>query len=161
MRKKKKQKKTKEKILENPSEKFSVQQSEDSDANLLEQKVKTACDGLFYVSETNAEISFFAGSRIAAVTMDEVLSQIKNTSDAPVEEKNFDEFFAPLTEIQDWFGDEEKKTAQKFADLRDLLKNNLKELKIFKIGKIELNVYVVGLDAESKLTGIKTKAVET
>jgi hypothetical protein len=66
-----------------------------------------------------------------------------------------------LTEIQDWFGDEEKETAQKFARLRELLEKNLRDLKVFKVGKIQLDVYVVGLDAESKLTGIKTKAVET
>ncbi len=43
----------------------------------------------------------------------------------------------------------------------ELLENNLKGLKVFKIGKIQLDVYVVGIDAEGKLTGIKTNAVET
>ncbi|MCA1623686.1 MAG: nuclease A inhibitor family protein [Acidobacteria bacterium] len=34
-------------------------------------------------------------------------------------------------------------------------------MKVFKIGKIELDVYAVGLNAENRLMGIKTKAVET
>jgi len=45
--------------------------------------------------------------------------------------------------------------------LKILLEKKLKELKVFKIGKIQLDIYVVGLDAESNLTGIQTKAVET
>lgn len=161
MRKKKKQKKTKEKILEKPTEKVSVKQKTDSDANSLKEKIKTACAGLFYISETDAEILPFIGSRAEAVTKEEILSQTKNSSDTPVEERSFDELFARLTKIEDWFGDEEKQTAQKFVDLRELLKNNLRELKVFKIGKIELDVYIVGLDSENNLAGIKTKAVET
>lgn len=161
MRKRKKQKKTKEKILEKSPQKFLAQPNKDSSVNLLKDKIKTVCEGLYYISETDAEISLFAGREAKAVTKEEILSQTKSQSDATVEEKSFDELFARLTEIQDWFGDEEKQTARKFADLRDLLKNNLRELKVFKIGKIELDVYVVGLDEENKLTGIKTKAVET
>ncbi len=82
-------------------------------------------------------------------------------ADTPVEERNFAEFFARLAEIQDWFGDEEKATAQKFADLKKLLESNLRDLKVFKIGKIQLDVYAVGIDAENNLLGIQTKAVET
>jgi len=161
MRKKKKQKKTKEKILQKPTEKVSIQQKKDFGENSLKEKIKKACGGLYYISETDAEISPFVGSQAEAVTKEEILSQTKSASDATIEERNFDELIARLTEIQDWFGDEEKQTAQKFADLRGLLKNNLRDLKVFKIGKIELDVYVIGLDAENKLTGIKTKAVET
>ncbi len=89
------------------------------------------------------------------------MKQTENAANAPVEERDFAEFFKRLTEIQDWFGDEEKATAQKFAELKDLLERNLRDLKVFKIGKIQIDVYVVGLEAENNLLGIKTKAVET
>lgn len=161
MRKRKKQKKTKEKILEKSTEKVLVRQNVDSGANLLKEKIKTACEGLFYISESDAEISLFVGTVAKAVTKEVLLSQTENTPDAPIEERSFEESFARLTKLEDWFGDEEKQTAQKFAELSDLLKTNLKDLKVFKVGKIELDVYAVGLDAESNLTGIKTKAVET
>ena len=161
MPKKEKQKKVKEKFLEKTRGKVSGVRNKDSVENPLKEKIKKACEGLYYISETDAEISPFVGSRAEAVTEEEILNQMKSKPDAPVEERNFDELFARLTEIQDWFGDEENRTAQKFADLRDLLKSNLRDLKVFKIGKIELDVYVVGLDVENRLTGIKTKAVET
>ncbi len=45
--------------------------------------------------------------------------------------------------------------------MKDLLEKNLKDLKVFKVGKIQLDVYAVGLDAESNVIGIQTKAVET
>jgi len=161
MPRKKKYKKLKEKILGEPKEEsFDVQNRNQKDNKAVEQ-IKRVAEGLSYISETDAEITPFAGEETEAVTKEEVLKQTKSAVDSPVEERGFAEFFARLTEIQDWFGDEEKKTAQKFVRLKELMETNLKDLKVFKIGKIQLDIYVVGLNAESKLTGIKTKAVET
>ena len=123
--------------------------------------IENAIKDLFYTSETDAKIVLFAGSQADAVTKENLLIQTKNESNPKVEEKGFDQFFAQLTKIQDWFGDEEKEIAAKFSALRDLLKNNLKDLKVFKVGKINLDIYVIGLDTEGVLTGVQTKAVET
>lgn len=134
------------------------EKNEESD---LAKQTEKAAEGLYYISETDAEIMPFVGKPAEAVTKEAILNQTGNAADSPVEERNFSEFFARLTTIEDWFGDEEKATAQKFERLEKLLEKNLKDLKVFKIGKIELDVYVVGLDAENILSGVKTKAVET
>jgi hypothetical protein len=42
-----------------------------------------------------------------------------------------------------------------------LLEENLADLTVFRIGSIRIDIYVVGLDADGNLAGIKTKAVET
>lgn len=132
----------------------------DSKKSDLPAQIKKITSGLYYMSETDAAILPFTGKKARAVTSQEVLKQSGSDS-AAVEEKDFSQFFAPLTEIQDWFGDEEKAMAAKFSQLKDLLEKNLKDLKCFKIGQIQLDIYVVGIDAENNLTGIQTKAVET
>jgi len=161
MKKIKKQKKSKEKKLENLSEKVSEQQNKDSGEDEIKNQLKKATENLFFISETDAEITPFFGRQAQAVTKEEILMQSQSMANVLIEEKDFAGFFKRLTEIQDWFGDEEKATAQKFAELKDLLERNLRDLKVFKIGKIQIDVYVVGLDAENNLLGIKTKAVET
>ena len=123
--------------------------------------IESVVKDLFYTSETDAEILPFVGSKADAVTKENLLSQTKNELTAKIQEKDFDQFFAQLTAIQDWFGDEEKETAAKFSALHDLLKSNLKDLKVFKVRKINIDIYIVGLDAEGILTGVQTKAVET
>lgn len=125
----------------------------------LAERIEKACEGLFYISETDAEILPFIGEQAEAVNAETVLKQIK--SDTAVEERDFESFFKRLTELQEWFGEEEAGNANKFANLRDLLQKNLKDIKVFKVGRIELDVYAVGLDANNILTGIQTKAVET
>ena len=160
MLKRKNYKKLKGKNLEESEKSFDVQNRKIKNSDLAEE-IKKAAEGLYYISETDAEILPFIGEQAKAVTKEEIIRQTKSAVDSPVEERDFAEFFARLTEIQDWFGDEEKETVQKFVRLKELLGKNLKELKVFKIGKIQLNVYIVGLDDESKLIGVKTKAVET
>jgi hypothetical protein len=127
----------------------------------LPQEIEKISQGLYYISETDAEILPFTGAKTDSVTRENLLSQIESKPDAPVEERDFAGFFARLTKIQDWFGDEESQTAIRFAELKELLERNLTDLKVFKVGRVELDIYVVGLDENGNLMGIKTKAVET
>lgn len=129
--------------------------------NTLLEHLTNLTDGLFYTSEIDAAIRAFVGDKTESLTPAEILKQTKSAADTPVAETVFTEFFSDLTEIQDWFGEEETEIAQKFTHLKEFFEQNLKDLKVFKIGKIELEIYVVGLDGENNLTGIKTKAVET
>ena len=140
-------------------------QSDEKDENRvakdLPEKLKKAVKNLFYISETDAEIQPFIGQPATAVTMNDILRQTEKSPSEKVEERDFEQFFERLTKIQDWFGDEEKEKAKKFAALRDLLTENLKDLKVFKVGNIELEIFIVGLDEQENLIGVKTKAVET
>jgi hypothetical protein len=135
--------------------------SETPKVNPFVEKVKELSAGLYYISETDAEILPFAGAKAEAVTKENILSQTNNAPDASVEERDFAEIFARLTELQDWFGEEENAIAAKFAALQKFLEENLKDLKVFKIGRIQIDIYFVGLDADGNLMGIQTKAVET
>ena len=125
----------------------------------LAERIGKVSEGLFYISETDAEILPFVGEMTEAVNAETILKQTK--SDPPVEERDFKDFFKRLTELQEWFGAEEIENANKFAKLRDMLQKNLRDIKVFKVGRIEIDIYVVGLDAQNILTGIQTKAVET
>ncbi len=127
----------------------------------FEGRIERIVKGLYYTSETDAEIEPFVGEKAEFVNQEIIILQTGAAADSKIEERNFDEFFSRLTEIQDWFGDEEKKISAKFLQLEKILKAQLKELNVFKIGQIELDIYVVGLDSNSILTGIKTKSVET
>ena len=141
--------------------KFIGLKEADSAKNILPERLKKASEGLYYVSETDAEIIPFVGQKAESVSKEEILRQTNNSFDIPVEERSFADIFERLTKIQDWHGEEEIAAAKKFAALKNLLESNLKDLKVYKIGKIELDIYFVGLNAEKILMGIKTRAVET
>ena len=150
----------KKNMSEKEKKKRFAERAEKPKANLSEQ-IKIVAEGLWYISETDAEIFPFTGSKADSVTKENLLKQIGKPIDLLVEERGFEEMFARLIKIQDWFGDEEKATAEKFAELKSLLEKNLTDLKVFKVGRIERDIYFVGLDKEGNLAGIQTKAVET
>lgn len=132
-----------------------------SGKNTLAELLKKATENLYYISETDAEIVPFIGRAAQTVTKEEVLRQTGKQPGEKIEERDFYQFFDRLTKIQDWFGEEETAMAEKYTVLKNLLAENLKDLKVFKIGQIELDIYFVGLDEYGKLVGVKTKAVET
>lgn len=127
----------------------------------LSEQIKILAEGLWYISETDAEIFPFTGSKAEKVSSETLLKQIGKPKDAPVEERDFDQMFERFVKIQDWHGAEEKATAEKFAALKSLLEKNLTQRKVFKVGRIDIDIYFVGLDGEGNLAGIQTKAVET
>lgn len=127
----------------------------------LLDEIKKASKDLYYISETDAEITAFDGGKSEAISPKIILDRSKAEKDAKVEERDFDEFFERLTKIEDWFEEDETENANRFAHLRDLLKSNLRDLRVFKVGEVQIKIYAAGLDAEDDLVGIRTEAVET
>ncbi|MBD1843518.1 nuclease A inhibitor family protein [Cyanobacteria bacterium FACHB-63] len=74
---------------------------------------------------------------------------------------DLDRFFEPVVTEQDWFGDEEKETAARYRSLLSALKQNLSEIRVYRIGAVEIDVYIVGLTEAKKVVGIATQIVET
>lgn len=130
----------------------------------LLQSLESAVENLFYISETDAGFEAFVWKLDAPAdkfSADDVLRLAGEKSNAKVAEKSLEEFFKQPTELQDWFGDEEKAQVDKYLALKELLTAKLKNIKVFKVGETEINVYIVGIDEKGNLAGVKTKAVET
>ena len=128
---------------------------------IFAQKLEIATRGLNYISETDADIFPFIGEISKAVTSRSLLLQIYADLDSPVEEREFEGFFKHITKIQDWHNEERTQVAKNFQKLREMLKENLTDLKVFNVGRIHIDVYVIGKDPKNNLMGIKTKAIET
>ncbi len=128
--------------------------------NLLE-KIKKLSEGLYYLSETDAEICVFAGGTVTEITTDVLLNETENLPNKKTTEIDFTNFFDKLCQKLDWYNEQDNKKAERFCKLKELLESNLTQLKVYKIGKIQIEIYVIGLDKRNRITGIKTKAVET
>ena len=133
----------------------------DQDPNSLASRLESACDGLIFISETDAPITPFGGGPASEITSQIILEQTGRSPNEPVEERDFDEFFERLTVVREWYGEEEKARAKKFLELYTLLKESLQDRKVFRIGRIQLEIFAVGLDRQCRLTGVSTSAVQT
>jgi hypothetical protein len=130
--------------------------------NATAAALQQAAEGLTYQSETDAPWKAFAWPDAPGEpTGAEVRKWGRHKMNAPVEEQNVEEFFAPLVEDQDWYGDEERATAAKYRALLEVVKQWLKNAKVVRLGERKIAVYVVGVASEGGWAGIKTTAVET
>jgi glucose dehydrogenase len=56
-----------------------------------------------------------------------------------------DEFFALATQEEDWHDHEKRETVQRFQNLVSVLKQNLSQLQVYRVGTIDIDAYIVGV----------------
>ncbi len=126
----------------------------------LANAIEEACDGLIYVSETDAPIELIFIPNHDSLKLFEgvqaALNDKKNIKEEPAAK-----FFDRLTAEREWHGPREKAKVKRFVKLEKLLKEHLTDLTLFRAGRVRLEVVAAGFDSEGNVAGIRTKAVET
>jgi hypothetical protein len=132
----------------------------DNDEHLLAQ-LEQAIAGLLFMSEDDQPFEIVLWKNLPEVTP-QFLRRITNHSeDARVETETLERFMNfPATE-QEWHTPTDRATAQKYQKLLKLLKENLDELKVYRIGERNIAVYVIGRSRAGNLIGLSTHVLET
>ncbi len=126
------------------------------------REIQTAIKGLLYTSETDSpfELVYWKKQDSTRRSAD-LLSAIGKSSGLPIENVGLGEFFHDLIQVHDWHDAEAKKTVVKYVNLLSVLKEHLTDLKVFKVGVAEIDIYFVGRTVEGDWAGVMTTAVET
>ena len=140
------------------SKKNFVSGDEKKDTLLL--ALDDACRGLIFISETDADLQPFVAGEVISRSLAAYLDAL-NIDDQPIEEVSFDSLFARLTAKREWHRELDKKRVRQFSKLQKVLENDLDDLRIIRVGRIRLDIYIVGVDSRGRLAGVKTKAIET
>jgi len=127
----------------------------------FKDELSNACKGLVFISETDADVEPYLGSMSDEISKAAFLDELGLQPETTIDETPFDLFFDRLTLARDWHGSTERRRTEMFAKLKEVLEDNLDGLRVFRIGTIRIDIYVIGLDSEGRVTGIKTSAVET
>jgi hypothetical protein len=129
-----------------------------NDEQLLDE-LSSAADGLLFMSETDAPLEPL---RSADEPTPDLLRRLSGVSvDTPVEAQVFDDFFRPAVSEPVWKSAHEIATARRFQRLVELLHANLTDLRVFRVGRINMEVYVLGRAASGNWLGLRTRVVET
>ena len=127
----------------------------------LFERITAVCEGLIYVSETDAPVTAFAAKDTAEITREAILHESGRDANAQIEMVAFNDLFDRLTAIKDWFGERETTRAERYLKLKELLEASLTELKVFRVGAVRIDIFVVGVDKNGCVMGVTTTAVET
>lgn len=129
----------------------------------LRARLEHEADGLVYTSESDRPFELFvlagAGDRPPGV---EAFARLVGADlGAPLEERDLDEFFLRHAETSDPYDAEAQRIRPRYEQLRETLRNELRWTTVYRIGRIEVQCYVVGGDGRGNLAGLRTVAVET
>jgi hypothetical protein len=117
-----------------------------------------------YSSESDRPFEFFSihypGRRIPPDAED-FAALIGGDADVRVEERSLTDFFARHTATSDPYDSEAQKIRPRYEALMRLLSMRLRDVKVYRVGKIEVTCYIAGLDGNGNLAGLRTVAIET
>jgi len=130
----------------------------------LPTALRDAAAGLLYTSEGDYpfdELSIPGLGSAWPQTKDQFLLQIGATSDTDVREQTLDQFFARHIEKSDPQDAVLQAMRPRFEALRTMLREQLQEVRVFRVGSVEVRCYIVGADANGNLSGLVTTTLES
>lgn len=132
-----------------------------------------AAQSLLLMSETDAPLTPFCWHRpeqapatspsdeMLPCTKADVINFTNRPADVPVETRDVETFFRAMS--QDQIGDPPDLLAMRarFRDLQTRLPELLTHLIVFRVGRVHIDAYIVGVTPTADLAGLQTVQVET
>ncbi|MEM1171812.1 MAG: nuclease A inhibitor family protein [Cyanobacteria bacterium P01_H01_bin.35] len=127
------------------------------------ERLHEAAKDLLWTSESDYPFEALIWEFGEKILLDnEVLLKItKHSLDTPIKVIEFDSFFQGLITHKDWHNSEDADTVTRYQELVRIMKQYLSDLKIYKVGKIEINVYIIGKTDTGDYAGLATVSIET
>ena len=116
---------------------------------------------LSFPSETDAPIEVISLNGVSANEIEEKVKADAGIGEAETSQMNFEEFTAMYGTEKDWQNSIQKNFAQKFGAALRLIQSNAETIKVYRLGGVRADLYVIGETSAAEWLGIKTKIVET
>ena len=130
---------------------------------LLLRALRKATSGLLLPSESDAPLTPFRfdGPPGAEPTPSALLAAEGRPDDTAVETISLSDLLDPFAQAAADTSPEDLAEAARFRALIRLLSSTLSDLRVYRVGKVDIDVYVLGKDASGAWLGLKSHVVET
>lgn len=123
-------------------------------------RLKQATTDLFWSSESDYPFEVVSWELGVELTPTDLFSNIYDT-DLAIESIPLADLFEPILMIEDWYEDAEIALVDRYTNLLDLINTNLSEVQVFRVGEVEIDIYIIGKTPAGDIIGLKTLSVET
>jgi hypothetical protein len=134
-----------------------------SESNGVRHRLTQAAERLLYTSESDRPFEPFAlagGGAGWPYGVEEFARRI-GRGDGPMEERTLDNFLARHIERADPADAVMQGLRPRFEALKAALASSLRDVRVFRLGEVEVDCFAVGDDGAGNLAGLHTVAVET
>ncbi|MFN3562016.1 MAG: nuclease A inhibitor family protein [Chloroherpetonaceae bacterium] len=125
-------------------------------------QLREKIDGLYFPSESDFPFEVIVWEHFAdeLFNTEKWLAHVGLPTDSPIENTSIDYLFRNLSVEQEWHDEVQKEQVAQFKALQELLQANLTDLTVYRVGRIEITIFIVGKFGND-VVGLKTQAVET
>lgn len=127
------------------------------------ESLKQASNGLLMMSESEYpfEVIEWVVGDDESLTVQKILQLTNHPQDSSIEEVELEYFFRNCAFEKEWHDETQKQEVVKFQSLLNVLESNLNEIKVYRVGATDIDVYIVGKTETNNLIGLSTKVIET
>lgn len=130
-----------------------------NDQELIEQ-LSQASEGLLWSSESDYPFETVCLKKVDDINA-KLLELTGCNIDTKIEVREFDKFFSSATTERDWYEEEEMTQCKRYRALVDLLSTHLTDIRVYRVGEVEVNCYILGQTESGAIAGLSTISVET
>lgn len=132
-----------------------------SDQELLDE-LEQLTAGLLFMSETDQPFQVIDQGPQPEVTAEQLRQLTAGAGPStPVTTQSVAAFFRSAMAEPEWKQGAALETARRYQTLVRWLQANLTELQVYRVGEIDVTIYILGTSPEGRLLGLSTKVVET
>lgn len=133
------------------------------DNSLVISALQNQAEGLYFISEADHafaivewQIKDITPKYLSSLT---ISSAINSTN--KVEEVSFTEFYDKYAVANAEHSEAKRARAESYKKLFDVLTENLTDLRVYRLGEVQVAIYIVGRASGGGWLGLSTAAVET
>jgi Nuclease A inhibitor-like protein len=148
--------------MDNPTPESILKSDRDAIVTTAEiiDRLKQATTDLLWSSESDYPFEIVSWELGIELTPSDLFSNIYDT-DLAIESITLTDLFEPVLTIEDWYEQAELDLVDRYTNLLDSINNNLAEVQVFRVGEVEIDIYIIGKTPTGDIVGLKTRSVET
>ena len=131
------------------------------DSDKLIEQLNQAVEGLFWSSESDYLWQVVSWQNETNGELYTLLQQYNYPPGTEIEMATLDTFFSPVILEQEWHDEIDREERKRYQNLYDLLTDNLEDIQVVLVGKIEIDVFVLGKLDCNRVVGLSTKLIAT
>ena len=131
------------------------------DDRVIIEQLQQASQGLLWLSESNYPFEVVYWQEENPIIKQKLLQNGNEESEKTIKTITLEKFFKSATCQQDWQNQAEKEEVDRYQTLVKLLQEKLTNIIVYRIGEIEIDIYILGKTESGAICGLSTKVIET
>jgi hypothetical protein len=125
--------------------------------------IERAAAGLLMPSESDYPFELVRFPQLTGASLEpaELLAALQLPADSPVETTTLDHLFRNVAVPHDWHDEVQQQQVPRFQALRQAILEHLSDVQVFRVGEVQVGVYILGRTDGGEWAGLKTTLIET